>query len=84
MKHMFRGLVVPAIVTAGLVTAALSTAAEAQTRELRFAEFGPNAGARAGGIVWLDEELRKRTDGELGLDIDDMRGRLEAKGLRYI
>ncbi|MEQ8291413.1 MAG: TRAP transporter substrate-binding protein DctP [Roseovarius sp.] len=69
MKHLIRGLVAPALVSAGLVTAALTTAAEAQTRELRFAEFGPNAGARAGGLVWLDEELRKRTDGELGLDI---------------
>lgn len=43
--------------------------AEAQTRELRFAEFGPNAGARAGGLTWLDEQLRERTNGELGLDI---------------
>ena len=56
MKHMFRGLVVPAIVTAGLVTAAMSTAAEAQTRELRFAEFGPNAGARAGAHRRLRNE----------------------------
>jgi TRAP-type C4-dicarboxylate transport system substrate-binding protein len=51
------------------ITAITPTSAEAQTRELRFAEFGPNAGARAGGLVWLDEELRSRTGGELGLDI---------------
>ncbi|WP_281968278.1 C4-dicarboxylate TRAP transporter substrate-binding protein [Roseovarius nanhaiticus] len=43
--------------------------ADAATRELRFAEYGPNAGARSIGVKWLDEELRKRSDGELGLDI---------------
>lgn len=43
--------------------------ADAATRELRFAEFGPNAGARSVGLKWLDEELRKRSDGKLGLDI---------------
>lgn len=69
MKQMFKGIIVPALVAAGVMNACLPTAAEAQTRELRFAEFGPNAGARAGGLVWLDEELRKRTDDELGLDI---------------
>jgi len=55
---------------AGIVfSVAFAAQSDAQTRELRFAEFGPNAGARAGGIVWLDEELRSRSNGELGLDI---------------
>lgn len=69
MTHLFKGFVVPALVAAGLLAGALPTAADAQTRELRFAEFGPNAGDRAGGLLWLDEELRKRTNGALGLDI---------------
>lgn len=69
MKHLINGILMPALVTVGLITLTTPTGAEAQTRELRFAEFGPNAGARAGGIVWLDEELRKRSNGELGLDV---------------
>jgi TRAP-type C4-dicarboxylate transport system substrate-binding protein len=66
MKQMKIVLAATAVAVSGL---AMSTDAEAQTRELRFAEFGPNAGARAGGLNWLDEELRRRSDGELGLDI---------------
>ena len=69
MKKFFSGMLMPVVVAAGLMAAPMVSPAEAQTRELRFAEFGPNAGARAGGLVWLDEELRKRTDGALGLDI---------------
>lgn len=69
MKHLFSGLLMPAAVAIGLATVSVPSWAEAQTRELRFAEFGPNAGARAGGLVWLDEELRKRSNGALGLDI---------------
>jgi len=68
MKNLLKGITAPAILAAGVLSVALPSA-EAQTRELRFAEFGPNAGARAGGIEWLDEEMRKRTDGALGLDI---------------
>lgn len=66
MKNM---KIVLAATAVALTSLTFSTEAEAQTRELRFAEFGPNAGARAGGLVWLDEELRKRSNGELGLDI---------------
>lgn len=66
MKNMKTLLAATVVALSGLT---FSTAADAQTRELRFAEFGPNAGARAGGIVWLDEELRKRSGGKLGLDI---------------
>ncbi len=69
MKHLLGGMLVPAFLAAGLLTAPMASPVDAQTRELRFAEFGPNAGARASGLVWLDEELRSRTDGELGLDI---------------
>lgn len=69
MKTLFGRMIAPALISAGLLAGAMGSQADAQTRELRFAEFGPNAGARAGGLVWLDEELRKRTDGALGLDI---------------
>jgi TRAP-type C4-dicarboxylate transport system substrate-binding protein len=69
MKKLITRVLMPAIVTVGVATLFAPSGAEAQTRELRFAEFGPNAGARAGGLVWLDEELRKRSNGELGLDI---------------
>ncbi|MEM8811343.1 MAG: TRAP transporter substrate-binding protein DctP [Pseudomonadota bacterium] len=43
--------------------------AEAQMRELRFAEFGPNRGTRAGALQWLDEQMRERSGGTLGLNI---------------
>lgn len=46
-----------------------STLAEAQTRELRYADFGPDRGTRAEAIKWMDAELRERTGGELGLDV---------------
>ncbi|MFC3612134.1 C4-dicarboxylate TRAP transporter substrate-binding protein [Lutimaribacter marinistellae] len=69
MKHILSGLLTPAIVAAGLVTASLPSGAEAQMRELRFAEFGPNRGTRAAALEWLDEQLRDRSGGELGLNI---------------
>ncbi|MCR9221579.1 MAG: C4-dicarboxylate TRAP transporter substrate-binding protein [Alphaproteobacteria bacterium] len=47
----------------------LGDGAQAQTRELTFGEFGPNRGTRAAAIEWLDQELRTRTNDELGLNI---------------
>jgi len=69
MKQLKIALVAATVALTGGLAGLAPGAAEAQTRELRFAEFGPNAGARAGGLVWLDEELRRRSDGALGLDI---------------
>jgi TRAP-type transport system periplasmic protein len=69
MKHLKIALAATAVVLSSSFEALSPSMAEAQTRELRFAEFGPNSGARAGGLLWLDEELRRRTDGALGLDI---------------
>ncbi len=66
---MFNKIFLPAILGASIALFSQAGSADAQTRELRFAEFGPNAGARAGGLVWLDEELRRRSNGQLGLDI---------------
>ena len=43
--------------------------AEAATRELSYGEFGPNRGTRAGALKWLDQEMRKRSNNELGLNI---------------
>ena len=66
MNKFITGTIAVAI-TLGSTFAAVQ--ADAATRELRFAEFGPNAGARATGLKWLDEEMRKRSNDELGLDI---------------
>lgn len=46
-----------------------TTLAEAQTRELRYADFGPDRGTRAEALKWMDAQLRERSDGALGLDI---------------
>lgn len=69
MKHLISGLLAPAVVAAGLVFTSLPTDAEAQMRELRYAEFGPNRGTRAAALEWLDQEMRERSGGTLGLDI---------------
>lgn len=69
MKRLISGMLVPALVAAGLVFTSLPTSAEAQMRELRFAEFGPNRGTRAAALEWLDKEMRERSGGTLGLDI---------------
>lgn len=71
-------VLVAAIVAAG-TTMPLGGSAEAQTRELRFAEFGPNRGTRAEGLKWLDGELRACTNGSLGLDITWGGALLDAK-----
>ncbi len=59
-----RRLVWVALATA---LALAATAATAATRELRYADFGPNRGPRAEALQWFDAELRRRTDGALGL-----------------
>lgn len=43
--------------------------AKAATRELSFGEFGPNRGTRAQALKWLDQEMRTRSNHELGLNI---------------
>lgn len=69
MKSLLSGLMIPAVLAAGVLVAPMAGSAEAQMRELRFAEFGPNRGTRAAALEWLDKELRERSDGSLGLDI---------------
>lgn len=69
MKRLLNGLLIPAIMAAGLLVVPLSGSAEAQMRELRFAEFGPNRGTRAAALEWLDKEMRERSGGSLGLNI---------------
>jgi len=68
MRKLISALMVAAVAVTGMLFTT-SNSAEAQMRELRFAEFGPNRGTRAGAIKWLDEELRKRSNGTLGLNI---------------
>lgn len=68
----FKRLAVVALSAAALSTASLlagTAPADAQTRELRYADFGPDRGTRAEALKWLDSELRARTDGALGLSI---------------
>lgn len=60
---MMAGAVALAVPT---LTLPLDTA-DAATRELRYADFGPNRGTRAAALKWLDTELRKRSNNELGL-----------------
>jgi len=57
-----------------LAAAAVSVAAghlvvtpvsDAQAKTLRFADFGPNRGARAGALKWMAAELEKRSGGAL-------------------
>lgn len=43
----------------------LYTTSEASAKTLRFADFGPNRGARAGALKWMAAELEKRSGGEL-------------------
>ncbi len=50
---------------AALVAGQLFTPTEVTAKELRFADFGPNRGARAGALKWMAEELKKRSNGEL-------------------
>ena len=69
MKRLISATLVPGLVLAGAMTVSMSTAAMAELRELRFAEFGPNRGTRAGALQWLDKEMRERSNGELGLNI---------------
>ncbi len=69
MKRFTNGTLALAVVMGGGIGFAMPDQAQAQTRELRLAEFGPNRGARAGGLEWLDQEMRARSDGALGLNI---------------
>lgn len=69
MRKLITGILMPALLAAGVMTVALPSSADAQMRELRFAEFGPNRGTRAGALEWLDEQMRERSGGTLGLNI---------------
>ena len=55
-------------VTAAMLIIAAAASAYADTRLLRYGDFGPNRGARAEAMQWLDTELRARTDDALGID----------------
>jgi TRAP-type C4-dicarboxylate transport system substrate-binding protein len=69
MRKIINGFLVSALLMAGLINVVLPDRAEAQMRELRFAEFGPNRGTRAAALEWLDEQMRERSGGKLGLNI---------------
>lgn len=66
--HRFNNLF--AVGLSSVVFLAGATIADAQTRELRYADFGPDRGTRAEVLKWFDSELRERSDGALGLDIN--------------
>lgn len=72
MKHLNYSNIIRTAV-AGAVLASVSLIADvhsasAETRLLRYGEFGPNRGSRAEAMKWLDTELRARTNDELGID----------------
>lgn len=69
MKKYIAGTIIPTLLIAGFASLAPVITAEAQTRELRYAEFGPNRGTRAAALEWLDEQMRERSNGALGLNI---------------
>ena len=69
MNKLISKILMPALLAVGTLTIALPDSAEAQMRELRFAEFGPNRGTRAGALEWLNTEMRERSGGTLGLNI---------------
>ena len=58
-----------AVILSAATLIAGAAGAQAQTRELRYADFGPDRGTRADAIKWMDSELRARSDGALGLNI---------------
>lgn len=45
----------------------LPPSVHAQTRELRYTDWGPDQGIRGEALKWFDSELRRRTNDELGL-----------------
>lgn len=57
-----------AAVVAGAVVTLTAAHAQADTRLLRFGDFGPSQSARADALRWIDSELRARTDDALGID----------------
>ncbi len=69
MRNVTKGVLASALLAAAMMVTTSIDTATAQMRELRFAEFGPNRGTRAAGLKWLDEEMRKRSNGTLGLNI---------------
>lgn len=50
---------------AALLAGQIYSAGEASAKTLRFADFGPNRGVRAGALKWMAKELDKRSGGEL-------------------
>ncbi len=69
MKRLTLTAAAAALLLGGFSSFALPGTAEAETRTLRFSEFGPNRGTRAGALEWLDKQMRERSNDELGLDI---------------
>lgn len=57
-----------AAAVAGAILTFGAMSAHADTRLLRFGDFGPSQSARADALRWIDTELRARTDGALGID----------------
>ena len=69
MKHLLSATLIPCMALTGLVMLTVTSSVQAEMRELRYAEFGPNRGTRAKALQWMDEQLRSRSNGELGLNI---------------
>lgn len=63
--HWLRSLAV----LAGVAGLAAVSATDAGATTIRYSEYGPDRGVRAEAIKWFAEEVEKRSDGEITIDL---------------
>lgn len=71
MLNMKLSMIKNGLIGAALIATTMGQtvySADAETRILRYGEFGPNRGTRANAMKWLNTELRARTNNELGIE----------------
>jgi TRAP-type transport system periplasmic protein len=54
---------------AGVTLLASATVSVAESVTLRYAHFGPNRGDSGAAVTWLKDEIEKRSNGEIVLDV---------------
>lgn len=69
------------LAVAALTVGLTSGPSWSQTKTLRYAEFGPNRGARAAALKWLADELGKRSGGTLAVEFHWGGALLKARGV---
>ena len=68
MKILGKATAAAIIALSAVIGLSSAFEASAETRILRYGEFGPNRGTRAAAMKWLDKEMRARTNNELGIE----------------